>query len=584
MKIALCFFLILFTKIVCLAQIGAVDSTFNPLSGGNGPVSSIIPLSDSKILIFGGFTTFNGITKNYIARIYANGSIDSTFKSGSGFNARIESALIQSDGKILVAGRFTTFNGIPFNYIVRLNNDGSIDTSFHQGTGASDFINTMALQSDGKILIGGFFYYYNGFLREKIARLNSDGNLDTTFDTENGLENFAETIVIQPDGKVLVGGEFLAYKGIARRRIVRLNNNGSLDTTFNPGTGANEWVFEMALQKDGKILLGGNFTTYNGIPRNRIARLNSDGSLDISFNPGSGTNGYILAIKIQSDGKILIGGSFTTYNSIARNYITRLNNNGSLDMSFNPGGSGASHIVASIVPLNNGKVYIGGNFTTYNGVYRNKIVRIFNCEKTNSTIYSVVCNKYHSPSGKYVWYSNGIYHDTIPNSGGCDSILTINLNINKIDTGVKVNGDTLSSNAIFANYQWLKCNSQYSPVSGANSQHFIPSTSGVYAVVVTKTGCSDTSACFALIPSGIAENDLQNEMSIYPNPNSGSFNVISNNAESFILLNNIEQQLQTINYNQFNNQITIENPKSGIYYLLGKQNGTMIRQKIVVIR
>jgi uncharacterized delta-60 repeat protein len=97
-----------------------------------------------------------------------------------------------------------------------------------------------------------------------------------------------------------------------------------LDASFNPGTGADHWVNSIALQPDGKILIGGYFDTYNGTTRNRIARLNTDGSLDASFNPGTGANDGVRSIALQPDGKILIGGLFTAYNGTGRNRVARI--------------------------------------------------------------------------------------------------------------------------------------------------------------------------------------------------------------------------------------------------------------------
>jgi uncharacterized delta-60 repeat protein len=159
--------------------------------------------------------------------------------------------------------------------------------------------------------------------------------------------------------------------------IARLNADGSLDSSFNPGTGV--WygaVYSVALQPDGKVLIGGNFTSVNGTNRNRVARLNANGSLDSSFNPGTGVSGQVLSIALQSDGKVLIGGLFTSVNGTNRNNIARLNANGSLDGSFNPG-TGANGPVGSIALQPDGKVFIGGDFTTVNGVVRPRVARLY---------------------------------------------------------------------------------------------------------------------------------------------------------------------------------------------------------------
>lgn len=166
------------------------------------------------------------------------------------------------------------------------------------------------------------------------AQFSLPGELDTTFNTGTGADNIVWSVTVQPDGKVLLGGFFTIYNGISRNRIARLNLNGSLDTTFNPSIGANNIVRSVVLQPDGKILIGGQFTSYNSIPRNYIARLNADGSLDPTFNPGTGANNLVLTLALQPDGKVIIGGLFTSYNGTSRNRIARLHANGSLDTTL----------------------------------------------------------------------------------------------------------------------------------------------------------------------------------------------------------------------------------------------------------
>jgi len=143
---------------------------------------------------------------------------------------------------------------------------------------------------------------------------NIDGTLDSSFNIGTGFNDEVWSIAIQNDDKILCCGSFTSYNGTTRNRIVRLNSDGTLDSSFNIGTGFNSLVLSITIQSDGKILCGGPFTSYNGTTRNRIVRLNSDGTLDSSFNIGTGFNAQVFSIAIQSDGKILCGGSFTSYN------------------------------------------------------------------------------------------------------------------------------------------------------------------------------------------------------------------------------------------------------------------------------
>ena len=362
-------------RIARLNTDGTQDVSFNFASGPSSTVQSFALRSDGKILIGGSFSSYIGTARNRIARLNSNGSLDASFNPATGANESVRSTALQADGKILIGGEFTRYNGTVRNRIARLNTDGSLDATFNPGTGADNSLNFTALLPDGKILIGGGFTSFNGTGRHRIARLNINGSLDVSFDPGTGANNPIESAAQQPDGKILIGGWFTSYNGTGRNYIARLNADGSLEASFNPGTGASSAVRSTILQPDGKILIGGDFISYNGTVRSRIARLNADGSLDASFNPGTGTSGTVFSIALQPDGKILIGGSFISYNGTGRNRIARLNDDGSLDASFNPG-TGADNSVNSIVRQPDGKILIGGTFTSYNGTGRNCIARL----------------------------------------------------------------------------------------------------------------------------------------------------------------------------------------------------------------
>ena len=227
------------------------------------------------------------------------------------------SLAVQADGKILVGGDFHTLGGQPRRRIGRLNADGSLDTGFDPG--ADWFVRSLAVQADGKILVGGAFTELGGQPRRYIGRLNADGTLDTGFDPVAG--EGVTSLALQADGKILVGGLFTVLGGQPHRYIGRLNADGSVDTGFGPG--ASTAVALLALQADGKILVGGNFTYLCGQARNRIGRLNADGTLDAGFDPGA--NGSPEQMAIQADGKIVVGGTFLTLAGETRQRIGRLN-------------------------------------------------------------------------------------------------------------------------------------------------------------------------------------------------------------------------------------------------------------------
>jgi uncharacterized delta-60 repeat protein/uncharacterized repeat protein (TIGR01451 family) len=360
-------------RIARLYADGSLDTGFNPGTGFNGTVRSTAIQSDGEIIVGGLFTSFNGTARNYIARLNADGSLETGFNTGTGFNHFVYSTTIQSDGKIILGGAFSSFNGTARNRIVRLNADGSLETGFN--TGFNSTIYSTAIQSDGKIIVGGEFGSFSETPRNRIAQLNADGSLDTGFNPGTGFNNAVSSTAIQSDGKIIVGGDFTSFNGTAINCIARLNADGSLDTGFNPGTGFNNSVSSIAIQSDGKIIVGGQFTSFNGTARNRIAQINADGSLDTGFNPGIGFNFIVYSTAIQSDGKIIVGGPFTSFNGTARNYIARLNADGRLDTGFNPG-TGFSYTVQSTAIQSDGKIIVGGQFTSFNGTARNRIARI----------------------------------------------------------------------------------------------------------------------------------------------------------------------------------------------------------------
>lgn len=362
------------------AQDGTIDFNFNPSTGTNNNVNSTVIQTDGKIIVGGIFTQLNNTTCNRLGRLNSDGTLDNTFILGSGFNNDVNSVCVQSDGKIVVGGNFTTYNGISINRIVRLNTDGTIDSTFNIGTGVNDRIYTIAIQSDGKILIGGDFTSYNGNLKRKIVRLNVDGTIDSTFNITTGANNTIYSCILQSDSKIIIAGSFTLFNGIARSRIARLNLDGTLDATFNTGSGAaNSTIKSVCLQSDGRIIIGGEFTTYNGISANYIARLNSNSTLDTTFNIGTGFNYFVNAIIIQSDGKLVVGGYFGTFNGVNCDNLVRLNVDGTRDSNFN---SGTNSYVTSVTIQSDGKILLGGNFTSNNGIKRNNLTRI----NTNGSI------------------------------------------------------------------------------------------------------------------------------------------------------------------------------------------------------
>jgi uncharacterized delta-60 repeat protein len=344
---------------------GSVQGIF--IADTDGAVRALAQQPDGKALIGGDFTHIGTTTQvhNYLARLNADGSVDSTFNPSA--SGSVVAFLVMPDGKIIVGGYFSTVSTQTCDGIVRLNADGSVDTTFSANTNGSVF--ALAAQADGKLIVGGSFGTIGGHARSGIARLNADGSVDESFNPNAGLgttTHYTYALALQPDGKVIVGGGFLPVGSQDQMGLLRLNADGSLDTAFNSNatdassTTNNSNVYVLTLQPDGKILVGGQFTTIGGQTRNRIARLNADGSVDSVFDPGADNS--VFAMTLRTDGEIIAGGAFTGIAGHARNYVGALNADGTgVGTAFNPNANG---FVAAITISVDAKLLLGGGFTT----------------------------------------------------------------------------------------------------------------------------------------------------------------------------------------------------------------------------
>ncbi len=349
---------------------GSLDSSFNigtlqdvGFGAGFGTALTVELQSTGKILVGGDYHIFDNVASEGIVRLNADGTRDSTFESnGPGQNTEVMALIRQPDDKLLVG--FVSgggpiglgkLNATHLNGIGRLNADGTTDTTFTPPFTPFSNVQAMALQPDGRLVLGGSMF--NGSLNSiALARLNANGTLDTSFTPPDFITGLA--VALQPDGKIITTGTF------SLNGIVRLNANGSLDTTYN--VSFNQTVSTFLIQPDGKLLVGGLFDGIGGVARNNIARLNENGSVDTSFDPGTGpdnTNGNtVRAMILQPDGKIIIGGNFLHYNGTSRPGIARLNANGSLDTSFvpvNPNLAQPTQGIGALALQPDGKIVVG---------------------------------------------------------------------------------------------------------------------------------------------------------------------------------------------------------------------------------
>ncbi len=344
---------------------------FNPVANAN--ISDFLPLPDGKILVGGTFSTIAGQSKRNIARLNADGTFDATFVAETDITGSVLQFVAQPDGKILIAGGFNTVNGVTRNRVARLNADGTLDLTFNVGFTPPVGVGRIALQPDGRILIP-----VNFSSSIQVLRRNADGSADASFVAPVFSSN-PNNLIVQPDGKVIATGAFLTVDGISRKFIARLNSNGSLDNSFinpNPDQSAISWL---TLAPDGKMYVSGNFTNIGGLARGYIARLNSDGSVDATFQDPAAGPAVRGAFKsfLQADGKLVICGSFDTIGGVARRGLARLNTDGTLDTTFRnmPFGPGTPSI-ESFRRQPDGKIVVGGSFTTVDGVGRGQIARI----------------------------------------------------------------------------------------------------------------------------------------------------------------------------------------------------------------
>ncbi len=363
------------------AQDGANDPSFNPADdgtyglGASSDVRASVVLPDGKLVIGGSFSTYNNGARRFLARLHADGSLDPAFQTAPGPDGSIETLALQSDGKLIVGGSFTTYDSAPRGGIARVNTDGSLDASFDPGAGAQayPYVSTVAIQPDGKVIVGGWFTSFDGVPRARIARLNANGSVDATFDPGSGANTVITRAVLQSDGKIVIGGYFTHFGGVSRNRIARLNSDGALDTSFDPGLGALGHVLAVALQSDGKVVVGGDFATIGAIPRQSLARFHPNGALDFGFDPGAGPNGGVRALAIQPDGRLLIGGAISSYQGVPRNAIARVMPDGALDASFAPP-NGSNNAAYDLQVLAGGKVLAAGDLEDWAGFERSGVV------------------------------------------------------------------------------------------------------------------------------------------------------------------------------------------------------------------
>jgi uncharacterized delta-60 repeat protein len=357
---------------LCFAQPGSLDTAFNAGSL-RGSVLAIAVQPDQRILAGGALTA--GSLRNLV-RLHADGSMDETFRTGTGPNDVVTGIALQADGKVLVGGRFTEFNGVAAPGIVRLNATGSIDASFSAGAAPDGFITAIKVQPDGRVLVAGEVFSYVPTSHRALVRLLPDGQADESFHVQISpvYTDFGgiHAMELLPDGRIYVTGPFGAINGAPRSGVARLLGNGAVDSAFAASDFSGNAI---AVQPDDKVIIGGGFAA----GPIGVVRLNPDGSTDGTFNGplDSGADPDVQVIALQPDGRVLLGGVNFHVSvgdetpTVRDETLIRLEPDGDLDVDFLSGVQISAHGYASaLAVLGNGKILVGVRETTGTPLFR----------------------------------------------------------------------------------------------------------------------------------------------------------------------------------------------------------------------
>lgn len=352
------------SRLVRLAASGALDMDF--VVSADQTVYALAVQSNGAILIGGAFTQINGVGRDRIARVDAAGVLDATFNPSA--DGSVRAIAVLADDKLLIAGEFTTVAGQSRSYLARLNSDGTLDPSFAPTLNGAVY--ALAVQEDGSVVIGGAFTEVNGQPHTYLARFDTTGALDLDFAPI--LNGPVYALTVDWDGSIVVAGDFTLVNSIARSRLARLDSRAALAAV--PALTFDGPVYALGLQRDGQIVVGGAFLQVNDQPYPRLARVGLDGAPDPHFAPAP--NGPVYALLIQPDDKLVVGGAFTFAGGALRNRAARFYEDGSLDVDFAPmGDENVNQEVMALALQPDGKVIVGGTFTTFDGEERLRLAR-----------------------------------------------------------------------------------------------------------------------------------------------------------------------------------------------------------------
>jgi uncharacterized delta-60 repeat protein len=326
---------------------GSVDTSFGD-PAANGEVTAIAVQTDGKLLVGGGFESVGGQPRHYLARLNSDGTLDTSFADPN-LDSNVWAIAVQPDGKVLAAGDFTHIGATAQNYFARFSSAGAFDSSFANPQLCCVAARAVALQADGHVLVGGYFSQAGGVSHSFLARYSSSGVFDAAFPASPPPGPLGQGITVGPDGSIYVVGGYSTSDNTNTRLVSRLTSAGALvgsyDDLHNDGA-ANTFV----LQPNGKLLIGGTFQQVDDQPRHALARLNADGTLDATFGDlafsfdATHPNGSIFGIAAQADGKVLAVGNFTLVGAQPRQYAARVVTGDAVVSRFSGQASGTSVI------------------------------------------------------------------------------------------------------------------------------------------------------------------------------------------------------------------------------------------------
>jgi hypothetical protein len=350
---------------------GLLDTSFRSRPGADQAIRAmaVVQRSDGEMVVGGGFATVDGQDRPRLARVRGDGTVAPDYRVRVKYD--VHAVLPLPDGRTVLGGEFNTVNDVRLNHVAVLLPGGELDPAFAFETGTDLVVHALASTAEGQVVVGGEFTSVQGVPALRLARIGLDGAMDTSFQTGAAADGPVDAVVVDSVGRVLGGGRFGRVEGRVRGRVARWLGTGRLDAGFATGSGANGPVQALALDGEGRLVIAGDFTQYDGRPAGRVARLTETGALDPGFRAqgGAGANDAILAIAVRADGTIWVAGKFVMLDGWPRNRVARLRADGSVDPSFYPG-LGPNDWVMALAERGDGGLVLGGVFTEVMGVPR----------------------------------------------------------------------------------------------------------------------------------------------------------------------------------------------------------------------